>query len=149
MILVPRSVRVYFATAPTMRMSFEGLSNAVREVLRRDPLAGHIFVFLNRRTPGTNLLAFCTAAGWTSRRWLGAIVALLASSIPCSLLVVLNALIGTDGSVKEVTPARPADPALEAAASAAVREWQFTPTYLNCVPIEVRMKVTVRFEPGA
>jgi chromate transporter len=35
------------------------------------------------------LLAFCTAAGWTRRRWLGAIVALLASSIPCSLLVLL------------------------------------------------------------
>lgn len=44
---------------------------------------------LSRLTPGTNLLAFCTAAGWTSRRWPGAIVALLAASIPCSLLVVL------------------------------------------------------------
>ncbi len=44
---------------------------------------------LSRLTPGTNLLAFCTAAGWTRRRWLGAIVALLASSLPCSLLVVL------------------------------------------------------------
>lgn len=44
---------------------------------------------LSRLTPGTNLLAFCTAAGWTSRRWPGALVALLASSIPCSLLVVL------------------------------------------------------------
>ncbi|MEP6863515.1 MAG: chromate transporter [Deltaproteobacteria bacterium] len=44
---------------------------------------------LSRLTPGTNLLAFCTAAGWTRRRWLGALVALLASSIPCSLLVLL------------------------------------------------------------
>lgn len=44
---------------------------------------------LSRLTPGTNLLAFCTAAGWTRRRWLGAIVALLASSIPCALLAVL------------------------------------------------------------
>jgi chromate transporter len=44
---------------------------------------------LSRLTPGTNLLAFCTAAGWTARRWLGAIVALLASSIPCSLLALL------------------------------------------------------------
>lgn len=44
---------------------------------------------LSRLTPGTNLLAFCTAAGWTRRRWLGAIIALLASSIPCSLLVLL------------------------------------------------------------
>ena len=44
---------------------------------------------LSRLTPGTNLLAFCTAAGWTTRRWLGSLVALLASSLPCSLLVVL------------------------------------------------------------
>ena len=47
---------------------------------------------LSRLTPGTNLLAFCTAAGWTRRRWLGAFVALLASSLPCSLLVVLVTL---------------------------------------------------------
>lgn len=44
---------------------------------------------LSRLTPGTNLLAFCTAAGWTARRWLGAVVALLASSLPCSILAVV------------------------------------------------------------
>jgi chromate transporter len=44
---------------------------------------------LSRLTPGTNLLAFCTAAGFMARRWAGAIVALLASSLPCSALVVL------------------------------------------------------------
>jgi chromate transporter len=44
---------------------------------------------LSRLTPGTNLLAFCTAAGWTRRRWMGALVALVASSIPCSLTVLL------------------------------------------------------------
>ena len=44
---------------------------------------------LSRLTPGTNLLAFCTAAGWTTRRWLGALVALVAASLPCSLLAVL------------------------------------------------------------
>ena len=43
---------------------------------------------LSRLTPGTNLLAFCTAAGWTARGGSGALVALLASSIPCSLLAV-------------------------------------------------------------
>lgn len=43
---------------------------------------------LSRLTPGTNLLAFCTAAGWTARGWRGAVVALLASSIPCSIIAV-------------------------------------------------------------
>jgi chromate transporter len=48
---------------------------------------------LGRITPGTNLLAFCTGFGWVLRGTSGAIVALLASSIPCAMLVaVLTAL---------------------------------------------------------
>lgn len=44
---------------------------------------------LSRLTPGTNLLAFCTAAGWFIRGWSGALVALAASSVPCSILAVV------------------------------------------------------------
>jgi chromate transporter len=44
---------------------------------------------LARLTPGTNLLAFCTAVGWLLRGALGAIVALLAGSIPCTIIVVV------------------------------------------------------------
>ncbi len=44
---------------------------------------------LSRLTPGTNLLAFCTAVGWMKRRWSGAVVALLAASIPCSIIAVI------------------------------------------------------------
>jgi chromate transporter len=48
---------------------------------------------LGRITPGTNLLAFCTGFGWALRGLSGALVALLASSIPCAVLVgVLTAL---------------------------------------------------------
>lgn len=43
---------------------------------------------LARLTPGTNLLAFCTGAGWIVRGMPGALVALLAASIPCTLIVV-------------------------------------------------------------
>jgi transposase len=65
MILVPRAVRVYFATQPAnLRRSFEGLSNEVREVLRHDPLGGHIFVFLNRRRTQVKLLVY-TRGGFT------------------------------------------------------------------------------------
>ena len=50
MILLPRAVRVYFATQPTnLRRSFDGLANEVRTTLVGDPLSGHVFVFLNRR----------------------------------------------------------------------------------------------------
>ena len=65
MLLIPRAVRVYFAVAPVnLRQSFDGLSNAVREVLSRDPLNGHIFVFLNRRKNQVKLLVW-TRGGFT------------------------------------------------------------------------------------
>lgn len=59
MILLPRSVRVFVATAPTnLRRSFDGLSNEVRSVLAHDPLSGHLFVFLNRRKNHVKILAW-------------------------------------------------------------------------------------------
>jgi chromate transporter len=42
---------------------------------------------LGRVTPGTSFLAFCTGFGYVLRGLPGAIVALLASSIPCAVLV--------------------------------------------------------------
>jgi hypothetical protein len=57
MILLPRAVRVYMATQPmNLRKSCDGLSNEVRSVLARDPLSGHVFVFLNRRK---DRVSFC------------------------------------------------------------------------------------------
>ena len=44
---------------------------------------------LGRLTPGTNVLAFCTGVGWLLRGWSGAVVALLAASVPCAAIVVL------------------------------------------------------------
>jgi chromate transporter len=43
---------------------------------------------LGRLTPGTNVLAFCTGIGWVLRGLPGALVALLAASIPCTLIVI-------------------------------------------------------------
>ena len=36
------------------------------------------------------------------------------------------------------------DPGLATAASDAVKQWEYTPTLLNCAPIEVRMGVSCR-----
>jgi len=64
-ILLPRSVRIYVATAPaSLRKSFEGLSNEVRSVLALDPLSGHVFLFLNRRRTQMKFLVF-TRGGFT------------------------------------------------------------------------------------
>lgn len=65
MILLPRSVRIYVASAPAnLRRSFEGLSNEVRATLALDPLSGHVFLFLNRRRTQVKLLVF-TRGGFT------------------------------------------------------------------------------------
>ena len=65
MLLLPRAVRVYVATQPVrLNRSFNGLSNVVREVLGRDPLSGHVFVFINRRRTMVKLLVW-TRGGFT------------------------------------------------------------------------------------
>ena len=49
MIPVPSNVRVWLATGHTdMRKGFASLSLLVQEVLRRDPLSGHLFCFRGR-----------------------------------------------------------------------------------------------------
>jgi len=60
--------------------------------------------------------------------------------------VTMDAVIGTDGTVQEVSNVNGPHPDLETAAVAAVRQWQFTPTLLNCEPINVSMKVTTKFD---
>jgi TonB family protein len=60
-------------------------------------------------------------------------------------LVVLDASIGTDGSVTRVDVVSSPHPDLASSAAAAVRQWLFDSTLLNCVPIEVPMKVSVTF----
>jgi protein TonB len=58
--------------------------------------------------------------------------------------VILEAVIGTDGSVQELRVLRPV-PFLSDAALEAVRQWLFTPTRLNGEPVPVVMTVTVTF----
>jgi len=59
--------------------------------------------------------------------------------------VVLDARIEADGTIREVRAVSSSHPDFEAAAIEAVRGWEFSETLLNCVPVEVQMKVIVRF----
>ena len=61
--------------------------------------------------------------------------------------VELDAVIGLDGAIKTVQTADATNRDFADAAEEAVRQWRFTPTLLNCVPIEVSMKVTTAFRP--
>ena len=59
--------------------------------------------------------------------------------------VEMEARIGLDGHVADVRIIGQPQQDLALSAVAAVREWQFTETLLNCTPVEVTMKVTVHF----
>lgn len=62
-----------------------------RELIRRGWLAPNQFAIaygLSRLTPGTNMLAFCAAAGWYALGAAGSAAGVLAVTIPSSVLVV-------------------------------------------------------------
>lgn len=68
----------------------------------------------------------------------------IAQSARVEGMVILEALIAEDGSVREVKVLKSL-PLLDASAVDAVRQWRFTPTLLNGVPVQVIMSVTVTF----
>jgi beta-lactamase regulating signal transducer with metallopeptidase domain len=64
-----------------------------------------------------------------------------------NVTIELRARIGTDGRVKSADPLMTAtgDRDFADAAAEAVKQWRFTTTYLDGVPVEVEMKVTIYF----
>lgn len=57
MLTWPPSVRVFVHLGPAdMRRSFDGLAAMTREIIGRDPLSGHLFVFFNRRRDRVKIL---------------------------------------------------------------------------------------------
>ena len=50
MLTLPATVRIYMAVEPVdLRRGFDGLAAATRQIIREDPLSGHLFAFVNRR----------------------------------------------------------------------------------------------------
>jgi protein TonB len=60
-------------------------------------------------------------------------------------IVIIDATIDVDGRVQAAKVLRTDSPLLNEAALAAVRQWVFTPTLLNGIPVSVVMTVTVQF----
>jgi transposase len=59
-----QQVRVFLYGAPVdMRRSFDGLYAIARHGIQADPLAGHLFAFLNRRATQIKILYF-DRSGW-------------------------------------------------------------------------------------
>ena len=69
----------------------------------------------------------------------------LAQSARKEGVVILDAVIGEDGRVKDVRVLR-SIPLLDQAAIDAVRQWRFTPTLLNGQAVPIVMTVTVAFQ---
>lgn len=64
MLTLPSSVRIYVASeAVDLRRGFDGLGAATRSLMGRDPMCGHVFVFLNRRRDRIKLLVW-DRTGW-------------------------------------------------------------------------------------
>ena len=68
----------------------------------------------------------------------------IAQAARVSGMVIIEATIGPTGKVQDARVLR-SIPLLDAAALDAVRQWEFTPTLLNGVPVPVIMTVTVQF----
>ena len=68
----------------------------------------------------------------------------IAQSARVQGVVIVEATIGPSGTVQDARVLQ-SIPLLDAAALAAVRQWEFTPTVLNGVPVPVIMDVTVNF----
>jgi protein TonB len=68
----------------------------------------------------------------------------IAQSARVQGVVILEATIGPDGHVQDVHVLR-SIPLLDAAAIDAVKQWVYSPTLLNNVPVPVIMTVTVNF----
>jgi TonB family protein len=122
--------------------------------------AGAAFLAIDRRNMATPLFALPQAGQSLPVRVGGQIaaprqVSRVAPTCPGTppgggYVVILEATIRADGSVTDIVSLRPkaADaqtaPFMQAAMDA-VRQWQYTPTRLNNVPIPVIMTVTVTF----
>jgi TonB family protein len=59
--------------------------------------------------------------------------------------VLLDAVIGMDGTVLDIRVINAPNPGLEKAALNAVKQWRYTPTLLNGEPVEVVTTIDVNF----
>ena len=71
---------------------------------------------------------------------------LLASQAGVVGLVILEAHVGTDGRVKDVTVLR-SQPIFDDSAKAAVMQWRYQPLLLNGIAMEFVLSVTVQVRP--
>jgi TonB family protein len=60
-------------------------------------------------------------------------------------IVILGAVVGTDGLARDITVLKGLDPGLDSQAVQALKQWRFTPGTLDGKPVAVRLAITVTF----
>ena len=61
MIALNRRTKVYVCKEPTnLRLSYDGLFQKVKKILKKDPFSGHVFVFVNRSRTSCKALYYDT-----------------------------------------------------------------------------------------
>lgn len=59
MIALNRRTKIFVCKEPTrLNLSYDGLFQKVRKVLRKDPFSGHLFLFVNRRRNSCKALCY-------------------------------------------------------------------------------------------
>ena len=58
----------------------------------------------------------------------------------------MQTIIGADGTVQAIRVLGSIDPDLTAAAVEAVKQWRYSPTLLNGVPVETLSNIDVQFK---
>ena len=57
MLKLPSGLKIYIASEPVnMLNSFNGLSQITEDILKKDPLSGHMFEFFNKRKEMVKIL---------------------------------------------------------------------------------------------
>ena len=97
-----------------------------------------------RRRPRRRCASAATSSTPTKTKNVQPVYPPIAQSARVQGVVIIEATIGADGRVKDAKVLR-SIPLLDQAALDAVKQWQFTPTLLNGVPVPVIMTVTVNF----
>jgi chromate transporter len=93
---------------------------------------GHaLLTAVSRLTPGTNVIAYSVGLGWLVSGWLGAAVALLAASVPASIIITV--LAATIARIDQYPVVRliVAVGVLVATALVAASAWQLVRPYLT------------------
>ena len=79
-----------------------------------------------------------------AKKWYVLPLSIIIHTVILAAVVIIEATIGPDGRVTDTKVLR-SIPLLDQAAVDAVKQWTYTPTLLNGVPVPVIMTVTVNF----